>query len=177
MTTVSDILSRYDSLVKYCDKFWNMVVQKHPELIHCKKGCCQCCELESVTAIETFIIYNHLRIQNNNYAYNDNSNCVFLYNSTCTIYNCRPVICRTHGLLLSNSETPVIYTCPLNCELDTKIDEALILDWETITVNLIKLNLAFCITTGIDSYASERFLLKDIVSGLIPRKLQIIGQL
>lgn len=174
MPTISDVISRYDSICAFCDSFWNKAVIYNSGQIHCHIGCSDCCELETVSAIEAFKIIMHIGLNAHNYSSTDYRYCTFLENNKCRIYSCRPVICRTHGLLLKSGENSCVQSCPCNFKDCKTSDHTCILDWESLTMNLMKINMAFCTLAGFPELASERILLSDIASGKIPDKLTLV---
>lgn len=172
MPTLKDVISRYDSICAFCDSLWDKAVIYNPDQIHCHAGCSDCCELETVSAIEAFKIIMHIGLNAQTCRSTNNPGCcTFLENNRCRIYSCRPVICRTHGLLLKSGEDSCIQSCPYNFQGCKNPDQTSILDWESLTINLMKINMAFCTLAGFPELASERFLLSDITSGKIPDKL------
>lgn len=89
--------------------------------MQCRKGCDLCCMDYSILPVEFHFIQNELikeEIQIDDTVQNDKKNgCIFLKNHACTIYNHRPVICRTHGLplLYTNDDYEwELSTCELN---------------------------------------------------------------
>jgi Fe-S-cluster containining protein len=90
--------------------------------------------------------------------------CVFLRDEVCTIYPARPIICRTHGLPLIYPNQQEMEVCQLNfTDVDiTTIEPQYLLNAESITENLMRLNLAFCILTGEPDRAGERIPLDRV---------------
>jgi len=81
--------------------------------------------------------------------------CPFLRRQACAIYPNRPIICRTHGLILRSSEFPLsrqAASCPYNFPSIHPDDfpPELAVDVDLITKNLVNLNLAFCLASGVD---------------------------
>jgi len=101
---------------------------------------------------------------------NDNADaCPFLRRQSCTIYPARPIICRTHGLILRSSEFPLskqAASCPYNFPSIRPDDfpQELTADVDIITKNLVNLNLAFCMANGVS--AEIRVLLRDLAEKL-----------
>ncbi|MGZ3809289.1 MAG: YkgJ family cysteine cluster protein, partial [Bacteriovorax sp.] len=79
--------------------------------------------------------------------------CAFLYDDRCTIYEARPVICRTQGAPLFLQEENVLDYCPLNFKEGDPPKE----DW----LNLDRLNtlLSFAAKT---SGLEKRITLKKL---------------
>ena len=65
--------------------------------MQCKKGCEQCCEDFNIFPVEFCSIAEDL---NYRFPEHTSGHCVFLSSGICTIYDYRPLICRTHGLPL-----------------------------------------------------------------------------
>ncbi|NLE03079.1 MAG: hypothetical protein GX640_24680 [Fibrobacter sp.] len=175
MPAVHDIFTQYLKLCTYCDLFWKSVFSKYPEQFQCIEGCSSCCELQSVNALEAYSIGINLQKKrlSGSRLNSSQTTCVFLKSDHCEIYAYRPIICRTHGLLLSNSESPRISTCLKNfTNSSIVIDLPYILNTDMLTTNLMKLNIAFCIVCGAKENASMRFNLSDIFSGNIPEFLK-----
>lgn len=168
MDKIETIVQQYKKLSDWCSAFWNAVYDKCSGDIACSAGCGICCELQSVNLLEAFIIFRAL--QTGKIRLNDkyNEKCVFLIDDKCEIYNVRPLICRTHGLAIKSREFTTAYsiTCPYNFnETDLTKNPGIILDMDMVTENSVKLNLAFCITNGLDNFGDKRILMRDIVSG------------
>ncbi|MDR2592626.1 MAG: YkgJ family cysteine cluster protein [Chitinispirillales bacterium] len=191
---VPDIIDNYRKLCVYCDSIWNRAKEAYPNEIACRKGCGICCELQSVNQIEAYAIRSYIVNNKNlfedrcidndnmnvdtddtNIDTNDNTDaCPFLHQQSCTIYPARPIICRTHGLILRSSEFPLskqAASCPYNFPSVHPDDfpPELAADADVITKNLVNLNLAFCMASGIDAKdgaesAESRVRLRDLAN-------------
>lgn len=111
----------YFELRKTIDKISETLSDKHLTHMQCRKGCDLCCMDYSILPIEFHFIRDQLQkegLKKSNTEHKEDSNsCIFLSNHTCTIYNHRPVICRTHGLplLYTNEDYEwELSTCELN---------------------------------------------------------------
>jgi len=97
--------SKYFTLRNEIDTIIESVEKQHMRHLNCKKGCDMCCIDYSIFPIEYYSILE--KLLNKPFELRDirhmKGKCVFLKNGTCTIYDERPVICRTHGL-------PLLYT-------------------------------------------------------------------
>jgi hypothetical protein len=113
-----------NSLQENASGFFEKVIQKYPAKMDCKKGCSKCCFTDiTIFDVEADVIRNYFK----NLEITDQSNllklwtekneikaCSFLYNDQCTIYNARPVICRTQGAPLFLPQENILDFCPLN---------------------------------------------------------------
>ena len=176
MKKTEEIFQNYKVLCSYCDNFFKTVMAKHSSSINCHKGCSDCCELESVNALE---IYSILRFLKSGPVLTDKNSgdqkcCALLNENYCMIYPARPLICRTHGLLLKSNEftQPAIHSCMKNFIDTTVIENDYIFDSDRITSNLVKLNYAFCLDIGKSELSSERFPLKCLLSHNLPVSFQ-----
>lgn len=94
--------------------------QKHKKHISCKAGCDLCCMDYSVFPIEFYFIREQLKTINSKLRINEaalEEDCIFLIDHKCTVYNERPIICRTHGLpllFMGNNDNWELSACELN---------------------------------------------------------------
>jgi hypothetical protein len=154
---INDILDNYRKLCAYCDSVWERVRAAYPGEIACRKGCGICCELQTVNQIEAYAIRFHIAKNGASSEITNDGNgaCPFLSrDQTCSVYIARPVICRTHGLILRSSEFPLsrrASSCPYNFPSVHPNDfpPELTVDVDVVTKNLVNLNLAFCLASGI----------------------------
>jgi uncharacterized protein len=167
MSTFQIITNRYNTLRDYCDTFWKQVSGKFPTAFACGSGCSTCCELQSINFLEAFIIADRLNGDTRSTGNPVHGGaCPFLTDGRCRIYPARPLICRTHGLLLKSKDFKdrIAVSCPFNF---VSIDHAAIadryaLDVDMVTAGLAKLNAAFCLLHGDLKKASERIALVDL---------------
>lgn len=171
MSTSQKIINQYKKLRSYCDGFWKQTKDKYPAEIACSPGCSICCELQSVNFLEAFVIAEHRGRGGSSAPPPSGTSCPFLSDNRCRIYPVRPLICRTHGLLLRSKEFSgrTAPSCPFNF---TSADPAALsdtyaLDIDAITAGLAKLNAAFCMLLGGVKKAKERIALRDLASGKI----------
>ena len=136
MVTMSqhNVFQNYAQLLTKVDEFFGSVYARNSAKFSCAKGCYGCCRAGlSVAKVESDYIrrwlYEHpgerAKIKDLSKMRNDPDFCRFLdADGACSIYEVRPIICRTHG-------TPVSWTeeddpdsnknesrdvCPLNFE-------------------------------------------------------------
>jgi uncharacterized protein len=178
MTGESAIIAQYAKLAEYCSAFWNWVANTLPGQFACRKGCSICCELPSVNYLEARLIADYCAERPETLAKRggarlppkeQDGSCPFITDGACRIYEVRPIICRTHGLLLRGKSfrEPVTISCPYNFrEIDCgSVDTALVLDIEKISDNLARLNAAYCLAHGDIKMTSQRIMLRDLAEG------------
>jgi len=133
----------------------------------CRIKCSSCCILTSVSEFEAFIIMkflydNKISIKNRK----KTKKCVFLENNSCLIYNIRPIICRTHGLILYDEELSTISkTCTNNFHQIEPVcfDPDYMMNITRITENLVRFNIVFCLITEKVPDNSKRVDFRDIL--------------
>ncbi len=110
----------YKILRNEIDSLSVQLEREHVGQMVCKKGCDMCCMDYSIFPVEFYSIINDLKREGLNPEISETQNkneCIFLKNHVCSIYEQRPVICRTHGLPLlfmnENSEWE-LSACELN---------------------------------------------------------------
>ena len=131
-----------ETLQENASGFFDKINTKYSNQMKCKEGCSKCCftnisvfKVESERIVEWFsslepVVQNELRELWK--TKNETGACTFLYNDRCTIYEARPVICRTLGAPLFLQSENVLDYCPLNFEAGDPPKE----DW----LNLERLN-------------------------------------
>jgi hypothetical protein len=168
------LITQYRKLCQYCDDVFATMQEAFGTHIHCAKGCAACCTLERVSPLEAYMIASFLQDSQispipelSDRAISPQEQCVFLHCNECTIYPVRPIICRTHGIPIVYPDQQGIDACPLNfTDFDfATIDPQFLLDAETLTTNLMRLNLAFCILTQQQESAGDRIPLHSLIIG------------
>lgn len=152
------ILLKYDNLVNKIDQKALELSRKHQYHLQCKKGCDLCCMDYSIFPVEFYSILKKLKSAGISLkpAKENGNSCAFLKDHTCSIYENRPIICRTHGLplLYMNDDNEWELS---NCELNFKD-----FDFEQFT---------FDNTFPQDKFNSELFILnKEFVSDFKEKK-------
>lgn len=126
-----------DTLHRNASSFFNRVQEKYPEDMQCRKGCDLCCHVDlsvfGVEAEKILMWFNCLsdnerirlrglwkkrQLEGASYGGFKQLPCPFLYDGACTIYEARPLICRTHGVPLKRmeGERQEVDCCSLNFE-------------------------------------------------------------
>ena len=175
---IRDLFVRYGQLMDYCDTFFGTVRARAGSAMVCGDGCGSCCELSSVTALEAAVMWKYVRrrrLHVKPLAPRRRGVCVFLENGRCTVYPVRPMICRSHGL-------PIVYKvrgrdtvcwCPKNFRKMRvrDIPKSWVFDGDAATVQLVKMNLAYCLVTGKRQLADRRVTFRSIRTGKAARVL------
>lgn len=131
-----------ETLQENASGFFDKISQKYSADMKCIEGCSKCCYTDiSIFEVESARIKDWLSQQNDEVqkelkllwaSKNEPGACSFLYNDRCSIYEVRPVICRTQGAPLFLATENVLDYCPLNFEAGDPLKE----DW----LNLERLN-------------------------------------
>ena len=161
------------SLQENASGFFDKIAEKHPTQMECKQGCSKCCQTDiSVFEIESERItdwFSGLTIENQEELKllwgtpQQVGYCTFLYKDQCTIYEARPLICRTQGLPLFVASENVLDYCPLNFKAGDPPKE----DW----LNLERMNtlLSFAASNaGLDKRIRLKKLKQKIIESLVP---------
>ncbi len=98
----------YISFIEAVDRKVEALTGEHKKYMKCGAGCDLCCVAFSVFPVEFYFIKNKMESEgvlipkDGGNTAKDVSGCALLRNHLCSIYSCRPYICRTHGLPLVN---------------------------------------------------------------------------
>lgn len=92
---------KYRGLIEEISKLTESLSNAHKNHMKCKNGCDLCCIDFSIFPVEFYYILNHLKNERLDSADHLREDvCVFLKNHSCTIYQFRPIMCRTQGFPL-----------------------------------------------------------------------------
>jgi Fe-S-cluster containining protein len=104
MSTGGNIcFEKYKILIKEIEQHTAFLEDIHHKYMKCRNGCDLCCIDFSIFPVEFHFILNEIEKENQNpdmQGETKNDVCAFLKNHSCTIYEHRPIMCRTHGLPL-----------------------------------------------------------------------------
>ena len=145
------LFSPYHQLRKEIDSFCGSLEKMHLNHLNCKKGCDLCCMAISVFPVEFYAIQAELDLESLSRlpVPRDEVQCRYLIDHSCTIYDSRPVICRTHGLPLlymgMESDEYELSLCELNfTEYDFEdFDEENTFPMDRINSQLYQINKNF----------------------------------
>ncbi len=157
-----------ESLQENASGFFDKVHAKYKDQMKCKVGCSKCCytdisvfEVESAHITEWFNAQSEEKKQELKTLWQtpvEAGACSFLYEDCCTIYEARPIICRTQGAPLFIQSENVLDYCPLNFEAGDPPKE----DW----LNLERLNTLLSFAAS-NSGQDKRVRLKKLKQSLI----------
>jgi len=176
--------AEYEAVIKKVADFSDAVSREHQDEIHCQKGCSQCC-VSGLTVLPVEAAYVRAALNKSNRPLPARplspSHCTFLDpHGVCTIYDQRPLLCRTHGLPLKvlpeeaqtassspslrvlNAET---ITCSLNFEAGAPPPAKHILDVQHLQRLLWVVNTRYCQTQAHMS-ATDRIPMEAIATPL-----------
>lgn len=149
---------KYLSLRNDIDQLAHQLFDLHQSQVQCKKGCDLCCMDYSIFPIEFYYIKQEIEnaplpeLEKNV----DKGSCVFLKNHECTIYEHRPIICRTHGLPLlylnNESEEWELSACELNFTDFDDFDTENTFPQDKFNSRLFLLNEEFVNSDGMEKY-------------------------
>lgn len=105
----SFVMLPYIDFLNQLDKKLDVYLKQQSEHIHCKAGCSACCEkgdypisqIELEYLMQGYAVLDNetkIMVQNNIRNIEKGGKCPFLIEQKCSIYPCRPIICRVHGL-------------------------------------------------------------------------------
>lgn len=161
----TDIFSSYRSLLARIDAFAEQLKDRYGSQIACGPGCAGCCgQVLELLPVEFY----HLQAAAGRMALSGPAPsagaCPVLHDGLCRLYDCRPVICRTHGmpLLLEEGGRQRVDCCPENftgLALDRLPGDSL-LHLERVNLLLVSINHVFAAARGVD--ARERLSISRI---------------
>jgi len=147
---------RYQELVRLLDQESLRVKARHGSRIRCRPGCVECCLRFSVLPIEAAVLREAVEtlseeIQSliqDQAADRECSSCPLLVDELCSVYDSRPVICRTHGLPLAYIDEELqlieVSACPINFDQQSLFTEEDLLPMDLFNRRLAELNSSFC---------------------------------
>ena len=163
-------LDHYRSLLRRVDEFAAGVFREYGRSMACSPGCDSCCTLETVNAIEAWVLLSHaasLGSAERNAIRRlaadgpgERGECVLLSNGLCTVYDARPIICRTHGLPVYVDGT--VDFCPGNFHDVGRIESPFILGLDALNTMLGAVNLQFQREHPDPFFRKERFVLREL---------------
>lgn len=167
------VFDRYRELLASVDRLCAGIYASLADDMNCVKKCSSCCMAGlTLFPVEAFHISNRLEKKNPE-AREDGQSCVFLKEDLCSIYEYRPIVCRTQGYPLlyesaEKSDTCEISYCGLNFRNTESIDSSCLVNMEAVNSILASLNIAFLDRRGMDSDEDRerRYSMEEIARGI-----------
>lgn len=160
-------LARFEALAAEVEREFDAIRRRNAGCMECREGCSDCCRCRlSVTRLEEAILRKGLarlpepvrrELEKRATAENQEMCPALDANGACQVYECRPLICRSHGV-------PLRYRSPVPLVQPTRIDvceknfvdiatESLpaedVIDQTTLTAELAALDAEFCDEHGL----------------------------
>lgn len=113
----SEALKKYVALRNEMDTYCGRLSKLHSAHLNCREGCDSCCMNFGIFPVEYFAIKEQAGPDlKNGRKPKSETECRFLVNHRCIIYDARPLICRTQGLplLFMGDEGWELSACELN---------------------------------------------------------------
>ena len=147
-------LENYRALLLRVDEMCQKTATGFASQISCRPGCDSCCRHLSIFAVEAAALHRALSqltgreadsIRQAAAAASPDAPCPLLQGGLCTLYQARPIICRTHGLplLINRDGTSGIDFCPENFRGATSIPGSAVIDLERLNATLATINTLF----------------------------------
>ncbi len=147
-------IQKYLDLRKEIDSTTQKLWESHGSNMACKKGCDLCCLNFDVFPIEFDAIKKQIKeeypeVLNKTERAVEKGACIYLKDHQCSIYNARPIICRTHGFPLLNMNEEGDQWELSHCELNFNdvdedyFDEENTFKQDTFNSKLYMLNKAY----------------------------------
>lgn len=120
MSIMTELFKQYKNLLNKVDTLTYKLEKQHVRHMACKMGCDLCCMDYNIFPIEFYSILEALKKKEFKVdlpSVNMTDTCVFLKDHKCTIYDERPIICRTHGLpllFMNDDDNWELSACELN---------------------------------------------------------------
>jgi len=150
----AEIVEAYRQLVAEIDeKIAEILSASLQTPLQCGPGCDGCCMQFSVLPVEAALVGQAVAVKGLNLEENQQS-CVLLKDGLCSIYDLRPVICRTQGLPLAYVDEEAgaieVSACPLNFPEDYPLSHEELLYMDPFNSRLAQLNAQYCRENELD---------------------------
>jgi hypothetical protein len=173
------IFRYYRQLLEQVDKWTADMSRRYKAHLMCRKGCDLCCRRKfSVSAVEAYNIagtFRGLPKSLQRAVRKQKESCAFLVNGACSVYESRPIICRTYGLpsLHRNEKGEgAISWCDLNftnVSGDFAFQADGIIDVDTLNVKVEGVNQLFVKESGLRQQRVSMDEIPDLDPGILQR--------
>ena len=167
-------LANYLLLLIRVDQLCGKITEQFSDQIACRAGCSGCCRHLSLFPVETANLFRAIKnlpieikvILSERIQWTENDSCPLLLDDCCTVYQSRPVICRTHGLPLV-TETDggrVVDCCPENFRTAGSLPGSVVINLETLNSALVAINAMFIVNNDDECFQiSDRYTIAEII--------------
>jgi len=169
-----DNLANYHSLLNRVDQLCRKITEQFQAQITCRAGCSGCCLHLSLFPVEAANLFRAIKnlpaeikaILSGRIQWPEDGSCPLLIDKCCTVYQSRPVICRTHGLPLvaENDGERVVDCCPENFRTSGSLPGSAVINLETLNSALVAINAVFIANNHDERFqVSERYTVAEII--------------
>jgi len=155
-----DISHLYRTLISQIEALCGYIKNIHGDSIVCRAGCDECCVNFTIGAGEYIALKEKIQALPECSGNKNRGRCFFLKDGLCSIYEHRPVICRTHGLPVrfkDENGNMKYSSCGKNSA--TTMDESNTIDIDSINEKLAILNM---LAIKANPSLKERYYLYEI---------------
>lgn len=163
-----DFRRKYNELVKKIDAQIKDTVSLHQNQLRCAPGCSSCCTISSVLPLEAYLLreaVNMLEKERQMQLAASNSSCPLLIEGLCSIYQNRPIICRTHGLPIAYVDyerlSIDVSACTINFPEGYCFEQEELFYMDSFNGELAVINKEFCKELGLNP--AERISMWSLV--------------
>lgn len=154
----------YNQLTADIENLTAKLVEKRiRQKLKCKPGCAECCMHFSILPLEAALVQERLR-QSEPVGEQADGKCALLAADRCTIYDIRPIICRSQGLPIAyideSSSSIEVSACHLNFPADYQFEQDELLFMDQFNSRLVELNIQYCLTVGLE--AQQRIAIAEL---------------
>ncbi len=150
------VQQKYLQLVAEIDKEIKRISSSYDAgFLQCRPGCYECCINFSVFPLEAALLHQQLEVESTSVKSKEEF-CSLLKDERCSIYDVRPIICRTQGIPLGyvdvESGMVEVSACNLNFVEDYRFKDDEILYMDQFNSRLSELNHQYCRSMDLDPY-------------------------
>jgi len=159
----------YDLIADIDDLMAKLIKKRFRQILNCRPGCAECCIPFSILPLEAALVKERIN-QFKPVEGIEDKNCALLADNCCTIYDIRPIICRTQGLPIAyineDSSCIEVSACHLNFPDDHQFEQEDLLFMDQFNSRLADLNIQYCLTVGLT--LQQRIAIADLYKAPIP---------
>ena len=172
------MINKYQSYLSTIGSYMNKYFEQQKPYIYCKEGCSICCEsglypvsdlefeyikigLEKADEKTKSVISKHIADIKKSQKENEYYKCPLLINNKCSIYEYRPLVCRSYGLLqfIEGENNKIGYYIP--CCVSNGLNYASVYDEQTQSISSEKYSKLNIETEPLSFNVSVKYLLNN----------------